>query len=596
MGRPDSLVPRPEVFMLHRSIATSLALAMAAVLASCGGSDSTTTTTTTGTGVFTSNPCSPVGTLTLASAQAARIDCTNGGTTLTLAGNGASYVIVPQFPTNLVVNQSVPYTLATGNLAAASLTASRVAAMRANPLGMLPAELGMSKVLLPGQRQLDFERGVMAHARSVGYTPASTSRRSNLFLPPTLGSTRTFKVLSNFNTGAFSTVTAQLAYLGSNVYLYIDVNAPTNGFTPVQLTNFGQLFDQTLYDIGVGAFGQPSDLDQNGHIIMLMSQVVNADTPASACATTGYVAGFFDSEDFNGPTDPNSNQGEIFYSIVPDPTGITSCTHTVSDIGATLPATFLHELQHLINFSQHVVVNHINPMSSSMDEGLSIVAEELGSLYYEQKCPPPSCRTNASQLFPDSSQGFIQGFFNDSYLYALLPDTASLTLHNDSENGFSWRGGDWLLMRYLGDQYGNNFFKQMEQGVADGPSAATAATGVPFATLFANFGLALYTDSFPGLPRATAPAVNRFVSRNLRQLWGRYAATSGGSQAMPLKLIPITGDTSTLVMAVGAMSFWRLDTPASSPTVTIRFASPGGFPLSVAYRPQLAVFRLPAGQ
>lgn len=454
----------------------------------------------------------------------------------------------------------------------------------------------MHPIQLPGQRQMEFERAVFARARSVGFVPP-VSRGALLFTPPTLGSTRTFKVLSNFNANTWSTITAQLAYLGNNIYLYIDVNAPANGFTAAQLASFGVLFDQTLYGIGTAAFGQPADIDGNGHVIMLMSPLVNADTPTASCATTGYVAGFFDSEDFNSSTDPNSNQGEIFYSIVPDPTGTVSCTHTVADIGATLPATFLHELQHLINYSQHVVVRGGQPFSSGMDEGLSIVAEELGSLYYENKCPPPTCRTNTTQLFPDSSQGFIQGFFNDSYLYAELPDTASVTLHNDSENGFSWRGGDWLLMRYLGDQYGNNFFRQMEQGSGDGPTAIASATGQPFASLFANFGLALYTDSFPGLPRSTAPAADRFTTRNLRQLWARYAATSSlATLTMPLVLSPITGDTSTFVMAVGSSSYWRLDTPASSATVSIRFAAPGGFPLSVALRPQLAVFRLPSGQ
>jgi hypothetical protein len=407
-------------------------------------------------------------------------------------------------------------------------------------------------------------------------------------------------VLSSFTANTWTTVTAQLAYLGSNIYLYIDTATPANGFTPDQLTAFGQLFDQTLYGIDLAAFGQPSDIDGNGHVIMLMSPQVNADTPTASCATQGYIAGFFDSEDFNGAGDPNSNQGEVFYSVVPDPNGTVSCTHSVADLENNLPATFLHELQHLINYSQHVVVNHGSALSSWLDEGLSIVAEELGSLYYEQKCPPPACRTTATQLFPDSSQAFIQGFFDDSYIYALVPDSASLTLHNDSENGFSWRGGDWLLTRYLGDQYGNNFFRALETGPPDGLTAISAATGQSFPVLISNFGLALYADSFPGLARTTAPSVNRFLSRNLRQLWARLYATEGPStaapRAMPIQVAPITTATTTYIMNPGAMAFWRLDTPAGSPTVTIQFAAPGGTPLSALLRPQMAVFRLPAGQ
>ncbi|MES1259212.1 MAG: hypothetical protein ABUL71_01360, partial [Gemmatimonadota bacterium] len=348
--------------MSFRRPGPTSALLLAALLSSCGSPE--TTSPPPSTGLFANNPCAPTGTLTLAVATSARIDCTNGGTTLTLAGNGASYLIVPQFPTNLVVNQRVSYSIATGNLAAASLTAQRVAALRSQAAPALPPEFALSSGPLPGRRQMEFERAVFSRARAVGYQAPATARSKALVVPPTLGSTRTFKVLSNFSANTWTTITAQLVYLGNNIYLYIDVAAPANGFTPTQLANFGALSDQTMYGVAVNAFGQPSDIDGNGHVIMLMSPMVNADTPASSCATTGYVAGFFDAEDFNGPSDPNSNQAEIFYAVVPDPSGTVSCAHTVADIGATIPATFLHELEHLISYSQHVVVNHLAPPSS----------------------------------------------------------------------------------------------------------------------------------------------------------------------------------------------------------------------------------------
>jgi hypothetical protein len=65
---------------------------------------------------------------------------------------------------------------------------------------------------------------------------------------------------------------------------------------------------------------------------------------------------------------------------------------------------------------------------------------------------------------------------------------------------------------------------------------------------------------------------------------------------MPLQLFAVTTDTSPFVMNPGTMSFWRLDTPAADSTVSIRFATPGGSRLSPALHPQLAIFRLPAGQ
>jgi hypothetical protein len=336
-------------------------------------------------------------------------------------------------------------------------------------------------------------------------------------------------------------------------------------------------------------------VDNNGRVIVLMSPLVNGDTPAATCAKDGYIAGFFDPQDFAGPADTVSNQGEIFYAVVPDPEGLFSCAHSTSSVSSQLPATFLHELQHLINFSQHAIVHSGAAGSSWLDEGLSIVAEELGSLPYEAECPPPACRTNPQQLFPDSSLGFVLGFTYDSYHFAQDPDTVSLTLHDDGENGFSWRGGDWTLARWLGDQMGSGYYRKLEQGPSDGIADIEAAAGQSFPTLFGNFGLALYTDSLPGLPRGTAPAVDRFVSRNVRQLWTQWE-TLAGPQPFPLPVTAVTTDTSLAAMEPGAMSFHRLDTPAGVSTVTLTFAAPGTKALSAALLPQLSIFRLPPGQ
>lgn len=588
------------------------------VLSACSSAkDATTappTSTASSTPTFKSNPCSATGTLQLGVAQASRVDCSNGGTTLTLQGGGASYLIVPEFATGQGTNTPVSYTMSTGGLIASASSAALMAPsfrLRSASAGArLSAGLPLQGRPMLAQRAADrlmMARGV-ARARSVAAS-AQTLRASRALRSlgaldvPVAGSVRTFHVASNLtpNTaGTWKTVAAKLAYAGSGILLYVDTLAPANGFTSAQLQAFGHYFDQTLDSLAVSAFGNPSDMDGNGHVIMLMSPVVNADTPSATCQTQGYVAGFFDPGDFDGATNANSNQGEIFYSIVPDPLGTVSCAHSVAGLGDAIPATFLHEMQHLINYSQHVVLSGGAPLDSWLDEGLSIVAEELGSTYFEQKCPPPACRTTSTQLFPDSAQGFVQSMLYDSYQFALLPDTASLTLHSDDENGFSWRGGDWLLMRWLGDQMGSGIYKKLEQGPANGIVAIEQATGQGFPALLANFGLALYTDSLPGLPRNTAPAANRFTSRNVKQLWARIFATSGGSSDIPLanpvQLFSITADTSASIMVPGTMTFFRLDTPATSSTVTIRFAAPGGAAFPSALQPQLAVFRLPPGQ
>lgn len=597
-------MPITTPFAARHAVVRRALIAALASAAAC--SNSTEPKSGNGSHSFKSAPCSVTGTLQLTAAAAARVDCSNGGTTLTLAGAGAKYLVLAQFPVDLVSDSLVHYRLSTGTPISASLAPSADRVARARGGSELSAALTVAPRAAPGAAQRRFtallrdraRRNLAAHAWPIGAGASRTRVSGALHADvPAAGSLRDFRVPTPSAT-SFMTATARLAVVGVNVLIYVDTLAPANGFTTTQLQAFATLFDQTLYPIDTSAFGAPSDVDQNGRVILFMTPAVNALVTSSECQQTGYVAGFFNEEDLGGgAADPNSNQGEVFYSIVPDPAGTKSCAHDVDEVDFAVPGTFLHELQHLISFSQHVVVHHGNPEFGWLDEGLSIVAEELGSRYYEQKCPGTACRTNPSQLFPDSSQGFVINFLYDSYQYALLPDTASVTLHSDADNGFAWRGGDWLLVRWLGDQMGSGIFKKLVQSSQTGVANIASATGQPFPSLFADFGLALYTDSLPGFPRTTAPAADRFTSRNVRQLWNRLFVTSGGASDVPfpdpLFAFPLTADTSLAVLQAGTSAYYELDTPASAPTITLEFSGPAGAPLAAALKPQLVVFRLP---
>ena len=544
--------------------------------------------------------CSAGSNISLASAQSTVVDCSNGGTTATLAAGGASYLVVAQLATGSAAPGLVAYTLSTDAGAAATSAASHSAA----PVTPAPAP--------PLDRQLAFDLRLRERERRAAQSPAfaSAALRAPAFelgvssaVAPVTGSVRDFRVLSNYAsaTDSWRTVAARLEYAGANLLLYVDTLTPHAGFSAAALQQYGQYFDQTLYPMDAGAFGQPADVDGNGRVIMLMSPVVNAGTPAASCYTQGYVAGFFNGQDFNGASDPNSNRGEIFYSIVADPQGSYGCAHSVADVSSGEPAVFLHELQHLISYSQHVVVHGGKPAAGWMDEGLSLVAEELGSRYYEARCPAPACRSTPGQLFPDSSAGFVRNFLLTSYAFASHPDSNSLTLHDDGDFGLAWRGGEWAFMRWLGDHMPDGFYRSLESGSADGIAAIEAAAGGQnFATLFANFGLALYTDSLPGLPRNTAPLADRFASRNPRALWALvvspYAWSAQPSSAFPIPVHAVASSATPVELAPGGMAYWRLDTAPGATVARLRFTALDGSALDPALRPQLAIFRLPPGQ
>lgn len=574
---------------LRRAILCMTSFTALASVAACGKNDHSITSPLVAT------PCGSGGTVQLAVLQAATIAC-SGGTRVTLAGNGASYLIVPQFATGTAAKTPNAYTIGPVSGASANRVPTDLPTM-----DLTPWEGGQTipSSMRRGNPQRALDAWLMAEARR---NLASGAWRPSLrqFAPGTstrlaalqVGDLSKFHVLASEKPVQFKAVGARLAYIGTNVLIYVDTLSPAN-FTATQLNAFGQLFDQTLYPLDANAFGAPSDIDGNGHVIVLLSPVVNALTPASDCAN-GFTAGFFVPHDLIF-ADTSSNKGEIFYSLAPDPNGTVSCPHSVNELDQITPAIFLHELQHLINFSQHVLVHNGSPEFGWLDEGLSIVAEELGSIYYEDKFPPPTGRTNPAQLFPDSSQGFISDALFDSYYFLLKPDTASTTLHSDDEGGLAWRGGDWLLVRWLGDVKGTGIFKALAQSSLTGTDNIASAAGESFDGLFGDFSLALYTDSLPAVPKSSIPQRNKFARRNLRQMYNRLYQTSGGDPSIPRPFpISVTSLTSSISakMVAGTMSFYQLSSSAGQATVTIDFGATPGVPISAGLHPQVSIFRL----
>src|SRR5437762_6948564 len=58
----------------------------------------------------TAKPCGSGSTVQLSTLQAATVPC-SAGTTVTLQGGGASYLVVPQFATGFAVNRATSYTI-----------------------------------------------------------------------------------------------------------------------------------------------------------------------------------------------------------------------------------------------------------------------------------------------------------------------------------------------------------------------------------------------------------------------------------------------------------------------------------------------------
>lgn len=418
---------------------------------------------------------------------------------------------------------------------------------------------------------------------------------------------RDFKVLSSLSASTYATVTARLLYTGSNILLYVDTQAPTSGgFSDAEYEAFGRQFDTDLFPVDVSAFGTTSDIDANGKTFVLFTPVVNRLTLTSGqCGS--YVAGFFNGADLSGNT--NANRAEIFYSSVPgEPAGGSSCNALgANTVRTTAPATFIHELQHMISYNQHVLVRNASTEDIWLNEGLSHIAEELGGKLYEQRypCPnlppcPPAGRASTAQIFPDSAQGFLPPNFGNAYDFFSSRLDFSLT----SPTGFGSieeRGVAWLFLRWFADQKGEARLRQLVQTRNISTANIEAVSGgETFRALYADFLAATLLDDFPGATAGQIATRHQFTSRNLRAIYARLnlVARQSYPTAYPLDVADLTPDnvlTPASVVVSREMKPGSLDLfqfTSTAPNAGLAFKPATGTFLATL-NAQVTVVRLP---
>lgn len=420
--------------------------------------------------------------------------------------------------------------------------------------------------------------------------------------------TRDFKVLSSLTANTYTTVSARLLYTGTNILLYVDNQSPvTNAFTDVEYAAFGRQMDTDLFPIDLAAYGPTSDIDGNGKVFVLFTPIVNRLSLSSGSCGS-YVAGFFNGADLSGSV--NGNKGEIFFSSVPgEPAGGASCTPlSQAIVRLSAPATFIHELQHMISYNQHVLIRSGSTEDIWLNEGLSHMAEELGGKLYETHwpcpnlppCPASAGRASTAQIFPDSAQGFLPPNFGNAYDFFKARQDFSLT----SQTGFGTieeRGVAWLFLRWLADQKGEAKFAQLEQTRTTGTANVEAVMGEPFTTLFADYLTAVLLDDFPGATAGQIPSRYQFTSRNLRAIYARLnsIASAAYPTAYPLdvkdlvagaKLTP-SSVAATYQMKPGSLDLFQFTSAVAN--AGMAFKPPTGTFLSTL-NAQVTVVRLPA--
>lgn len=370
-----------------------------------------------------------------------------------------------------------------------------------------------------------------------------------------------------------------------------DTANPAGGFTSDEYRSIGVTFDTLVDPTDRRMFGDPSDIDGNGRVIMFFTRAVNELTPASSSSV---YLGFYYQRDLYPKTGtagacPGSNVGEMFYLLVPDPSGVVNGNiRRKDDVVSFTLGTVAHEYQHLINASRRMYVNKYGNAFEEkwLDEGLAHSAEDLNFWASSGQSP----RSNLSySLFNDprtaTAYRTFMGFNQSRYeRYLGATETQGPIGSSSNDDDLFTRGAIWSFLRYAADRLGPSaepaFWYSLVNNNATGLTNLSTALGTPVGPWLRDWAISNYVDD------NTSGADSRFVqpSFNFRSI-----STSGGTGVFPLttRALSTTG-TTTVSLAAYGVAFLRFSVPNGQDALLTATSLGQSLPPSV----QLAIVRV----
>ena len=374
--------------------------------------------------------------------------------------------------------------------------------------------------------------------------------------------------------------TARIAAVGAKAIVVADTTNPAGGYTDADYASIAETFDNLVDPTDTKAFGSPTDIDGNGHVVLFFTRAVNELTPAQS---TSYVAGFFYARDLFPATATadfqacaSSNGGEMFYLLVPDPTGIVNGNKfTKSNVTRITISTLAHEYQHLINASRRLYVNTgaSEFEATWLDEGLAHVAEEL--LFFAESGLPT--RSNIDVTTLRTSSAYVDAFNNDAISnfsrfasYLETPSSNSPFADNDD---LETRGATWSFLRYAADHTGSSdgtTWFQLVNSTTTGLANLQQVFGTNLTELARDWATSVFADDV-----TTTDARYQQLTWNLRSVFA--ALESNG--AYPLATTALSASPSTVSVKGGSAAYLRFAVAAGQ-TATVQL---NALPSNVQY-------------
>jgi large repetitive protein len=168
----------------------------------------------------------------------------------------------------------------------------------------------------------------------------------------------------NIQFDTYYQVTAAKVYEGEHCIIYRE-NGEEDYLSDSLAVTLGQDFDNNINNQIINSFGNPSDVDRNGKIVLLALDIRDGFSGSG-----GYVAGYFDpTNTYSANTYAASNEKDMLYlDTYPGLDGADT---------STFRETMAHEYQHLINYYQKVFVQNVGEFDLWINEGMSSAAEKI---------------------------------------------------------------------------------------------------------------------------------------------------------------------------------------------------------------------------
>jgi hypothetical protein len=507
------------------------------------------------------------------------------GTGLCLGGgaSGAEYALVA-FNANTDAS-AINQVGVTAKGATAVVAASQAPSFDATQLGGL--ELHANAVQASFDRRLRESARRELRSKIPGAQAWYRQRASAAAIPanPAIGSLVTLNAQGEFNCSSPINVVARVAAVSSTAIVVADTANPTGGFTDGEYLSFANMLDTLIGPLDIATFGAPTDIDKNGKTVIFFTKEVNKLTPRGS---GGVVGGFFFERDLFPTSDTQtlfgcatSNFAEMYYSLVPDPTGRFSDARSKRSVQEITPSTLAHEFQHLINAGRRIYVNNSDDFEEGwLNEGLSHIAEEL--LYYRVAGLSPRQNIDVATIRsnPPTSIDLFNNYAGDNIgrfeLFIGKPSQTSVYADNDSLES---RGATWHLLRYLADHRGSSdgdAWMQLANSKTSGHHNLANVFGAAYMTQVRDWATSLFSDDLTGVTDA------RFLetSWNMRNIFPSLVNSSNQPLGIyPLKVIPISDAAAGNVALVGGGSaYFRFSVPPNT-SASIDWLS-GGLPVS----------------